>query len=104
MEGFSNPLWTLLFVPQFWLNSDLPLWLAKFLGYAFSFGTFLFGFQIVVRISRAPLFGCLAMTFLALNMHSVLNPSTSRYVNEQVVNIELRSNQSLTITVIHQLI
>ena len=72
VEGFSNPLWTLLFVPGFWLNSDVPLWIAKFLGHAFSFGTFFFGFQIVVRITRSPLFDCLAMTFLALSTSFVV--------------------------------
>ena len=72
VEGFSNPLWTLLFVPAFWLSSDLPLWIAKFFGHALSFGTFFFGFQIVLRLTRSPLFGVLAMTALALNTSFVV--------------------------------
>ena len=67
VEGFSNFLWTLLFVPGFWLDSNVPLWTAKVLGHVFSFGVFFCGFQIVVRITRSPLFACLAMIFLALN-------------------------------------
>ena len=70
VEGFSNPLWALLFVPGFLLNSDVPLWSAKLLGHLFSFGAFFFGYQIVLRITRSPLFGCIAMTFLALNTSS----------------------------------
>jgi len=72
VEGFSNPLWTFLFVPGFWLNPNVPLWSAKFLGHLFSFGTFFFGFHIVVRITRSPLLGFLAMTFLALNTSFVV--------------------------------
>ncbi len=72
VEGFSNPLWTLLFVPRFWLNPEVPLWTAKILGHLFSFGTFFFGFHIVVRLTRSPLLGCLAMTFLALNTSFVV--------------------------------
>ena len=72
VEGFSNPLWTLLFAPGFWLNSQVPLWTAKILGHAFAFGTFFFGFHIVMRITRSPLFGCLAMIFLALNTSFVV--------------------------------
>ena len=72
VEGFSNPLWTLLFVPGFWLNSDVPLWGAKILGHLFSFGTFFFGFKIVMRLTRSALFGALAMIFLALNTSFVV--------------------------------
>lgn len=72
VEGFSNPLWTLLFVPSFWLSSSIPLWSAKILGHLFSFGVFFFGFQIVLRITRSSLFGLLAMTFLALNTSFVV--------------------------------
>ena len=72
VEGFSNPLWTLLFVPGFWLSPNVPLWSAKILGHLFSFGTFFFGFHIVLRITRSPLFGALAMTFLALNTSFVV--------------------------------
>jgi hypothetical protein len=72
VEGFSNPLWTLMFVPNFWLSAAAPVWLAKFLGHLFSFGVFFFGFNIVARITRSPLFGLLAMTFLALNTSFVV--------------------------------
>lgn len=67
VEGFSNPLWTLMFVPGFWLNSQVPVLYAKLLGHAFSFGTLFFGFQIVQRITGSRLFGSVAMIFLALN-------------------------------------
>lgn len=72
VEGFSNPLWTLLFVPGFWLNSTVPLLLAKMLGHLFSFGTFFFGFRIVLRLTRSWLYGCLAMVFLAVNTSFVI--------------------------------
>ncbi|NKB48295.1 MAG: hypothetical protein GKS02_02910 [Alphaproteobacteria bacterium] len=67
VEGFSNPLWTLLFVPGFWLNAQVPILYAKLLGHLFSFATLFFGFHIVLRITGSRLFSCLAMTFLALN-------------------------------------
>lgn len=67
VEGFSNPLWTLMFVPGFWLNSQVPVLYAKLLGHAFSFATLFFGFQIVQRITGSRLFGSVAMIFLALN-------------------------------------
>ena len=72
VEGFSNPLWTLLFVPGFWLNSEVPVGLAKILGHLFSLGTFFFGFRIVVRTTGLPLLGVLAMMFLALNTSFVV--------------------------------
>ncbi len=72
VEGFSNPLWTLLFVPSFWLSSNVPLWSAKILGHLLSYGVFFCGFQIVVRITRSALFGVLAMVFLALNTSFVV--------------------------------
>jgi hypothetical protein len=67
VEGFSNPLWTLMFVPGFWLNSQVPVLYAKLLGHGFSFATLFFGFQIVQRITGSRLFGSMAMLFLALN-------------------------------------
>lgn len=72
VEGFSNPLWTLLFVPGFWLSAEVPVVLAKVLGHLFAFGTFVFGFRTVVRTTGSPLMGLLAMTFLALNTSFVV--------------------------------
>ena len=67
VEGFSNPLWTLLFVPGFWLSPNAPVLTAKFFGHLFSYGAFFFCFQIVLRIARSPLFGCLTTILLALS-------------------------------------
>ncbi|MDA1310423.1 MAG: hypothetical protein O2985_12570 [Proteobacteria bacterium] len=72
VEGFSNPLWTLMFVPGFWLNYGVPLWAAKIFGHVFSYGAFFFGFQIVLQLTRSPLAACLAMIFLALNTSFVV--------------------------------
>lgn len=67
VEGFSNPLWTQLFVPGFWLSPNAPVLTAKFFGHLFSYGAFFFCFQIVLRITRSPLFGCLTTILLALS-------------------------------------
>ena len=72
VEGFSNPLWTLLFVPIFWLSSNVPLWPAKFLGLVFTFGTFVFGCKIVYRITSSGLVGMVAMALLATDTSFVV--------------------------------
>jgi len=67
VEGFSNPLWTLLLVPGYWLSANAHVVTAKLLGHLFAFGAFCFGVKIVVRVTGVPLIAALAMLFLALN-------------------------------------
>lgn len=67
VEGFSNPLWTLLMVPGYWLSANAHVVAAKLLGHLFAFGAFCFGIKIVVRVTGAPLIAALAMLFLAFN-------------------------------------